>query len=1211
MTLVVKEMEFSSQGAYQLLVSDTSLQKEYWIVLQFNDEDMLVDAICECSDQEDACVHILAAKKHVYNRSFHPLHVRFRNSLWNILCKNVALRIGTSSDNIIRVKPSAYECLSLTGKPLFSISALLPESKDWLEKNIHERVKETEKSSLKFSRISDEELLLWKEGRPAFKLAYELSFWCDLAKHLFLLQEGHANYAIQFVYSKHEVPKGIEAAFDAFLLFFYVAFTDLETCIPALLTVSSPLKVCASSYEKIDKILYDQENVRLVIERDLTDTYSVEFDKKDVVKSIPIGEWQYIPRQGFFMDEKDPVFSKNYVERDDIEDVLNKHIILIEKHLQGFNLYKDEIRPSYYIFFDGLDALHIQAYLKETGDLQRVNSQLFGSWIYLEDDGFYKVQDRKYLSLIIPKKYVGDFVSENKVWLDSKEGFQTHLTSVRANLNYILDESDVLRFFSEHDLENEKEEIKDFDKWIYIENKGFYAKHQEGLCFFIQNGMSIASKDISFFIHVHEDELEMVPGFFSSSSPIQTVQLKITLEKNLSIKITPSYLFATGYKLSDLKFFEDFVFVRGEGFSRTSLSIRLPFAYQQEKIIPKNERDFFLSTELEGLMPYIAFLDPRLQKPKELKLELHEFRKQDEGEFLIHFVYKTERGAVHCNDIWKALKRNERFLFTDVGLIDLQDMRFEWLLQFEKYQIQEACDLLCLSAFHVLKLQLFEEVRELFEEKSQHILWQEILHFQSSVPLDISSLKSTLRAYQEMGVKWLWFLYTQKLSGLLCDDMGLGKTHQAMALIAAISSHTGNRAKFLVACPTSVIFHWQEKLKMFLPHLRIFTLYGQNRDISLFEKDYDLLLTSYGILRVELKQLVKISFELTVFDEVQIAKNHQSLTHKALLALKAKMKLGLTGTPIENRLRELKSLFDLVMPSYMPSEDLFRELFVIPIEKLHETKPREQLNRFVKPFVLRRKKTDVLLELPEKTEEEAFAELLEDQERLYEQMLIQAKQTLSSELENDAKPIPYLSLFALLGKLKQICDHPAVFLKDPSRYKEFESGKWNLFVELLQEALDSEQKVVVFSHYLGMLDIMQTYFNEVGISFASIRGSTRNREEELRRFHEDPKCMVFLGSLQAVGLGVELTAASVVIHYDRWWNAARENQATDRVYRMGQKRGVQVFKLITKGTIEEHIAMLIQKKAGLMEDVIGTDDEALLKQLTREEWLSLFSITQS
>ncbi|KIC71711.1 putative ATP-dependent helicase YwqA [Neochlamydia sp. TUME1] len=440
--------------------------------------------------------------------------------------------------------------------------------------------------------------------------------------------------------------------------------------------------------------------------------------------------------------------------------------------------------------------------------------------------------------------------------------------------------------------------------------------------------------------------------------------------------------------------------------------------------------------------------------------------------------------------------------------------------------------------------------------------------------------------------------------------MGLGKTHQAMALIAAIINH-GEKQKqkgnsyFLIICPTSVIYHWQDKLAQYLPNLRVSTFYGTHRSLDEFQEHYDILLTSYGVWRIEHQLLSKISFELAIFDEIQIAKNYRSRLYATLAHVNAHMRLGLTGTPIENHLRELKSLFDLVLPTYMPGEKDYREYFVKPIDKKQDLKRKALLSRLINPFVLRRKKENVLNDLPEKTEEISHCGLTESQAILYNNVVEQSRQVVLDKLTHGSQPIPYLHIFAILSYLKQICDHPACYLKTPSEYKLYQAGKWDLFIELLKEARESHQKVVVFSQYLNMLDIIQKYLEERHIGFAAIRGSTINRGEQLKRFNEDPQCEVFLGSLQAAGLGVELTAASVVIHYDRWWNAARENQATDRVHRSGQTRGVQVFKLVTKGTFEEKIDKMITRKGKLMEDIVGVDDHRLLKQFNRDEIIEL------
>ena len=511
--------------------------------------------------------------------------------------------------------------------------------------------------------------------------------------------------------------------------------------------------------------------------------------------------------------------------------------------------------------------------------------------------------------------------------------------------------------------------------------------------------------------------------------------------------------------------------------------------------------------------------------------------------------------------------------------------------------------MLRLTTLEWIRLFAFEQMTPPEDEKAQE-LWKQFHAMQSPTIPNLEGLLSILRPYQETGLHWLWFLYSYHLSGLLCDEMGLGKTHQAMALLAAVSKNNPD-LKFLVVCPTSVIFHWQDLLSRFLPKLRICTYYGMNRTLDQFAEKYDLILTSYGTLRSEKETLSNYPFAVAIFDEIQNAKNHLSQTHKALKSIEATTRIGLTGTPIENNLLELKALFDVVLPGYMPTETVYKELFVNPIEKQQDQERKQLLSRLIDPFVLRRKKADVLLELPEKVETISYAPLSDEQKKLYQDVYESSRTHLIQELNDASKPTPYLHVFALLTKLKQICDHPALYLNEPLNYMHHSSGKWDLFIELLQETRASNQKLVVFSQYLGMLDIIEDHLKREKIGFATIRGSTRNRKEQVIRFRDDPTCEVFVGSLQAAGVGIDLISASVVIHYDRWWNPAKENQATDRVHRMGQSRGVQVFKLVTRDTLEEALHTLIEKKLTLAEGILGYDDQTEFKILSREDLIEL------
>jgi len=426
-----------------------------------------------------------------------------------------------------------------------------------------------------------------------------------------------------------------------------------------------------------------------------------------------------------------------------------------------------------------------------------------------------------------------------------------------------------------------------------------------------------------------------------------------------------------------------------------------------------------------------------------------------------------------------------------------------------------------------------------------------------------------LYGYQQTGYHWLWLLHQNGFGGLLCDDMGLGKTHQAMALIQAVTAADPN-ANVLVVCPTSVLDHWRDKLARYVPGSKI-------------------ELTSYGIVRTRLEQYRGRRYDLLVLDEMQTIKNADTTTHQALRALDKRIAVGLTGTPIENHERELHALLDFVVPGYLPrdAED-----------------DRKLLQRLVRPFVLRRTKQQVLTELPPKIVDKRYCELTSDQRNLYRRVLEARAKPLRNQLRAGTH-VSYVHVFAALNFLKQICNHPAS--AGGGFAESTTSGKWELFIELLDECMSSGLKVVVFSQYVKMLELIEQHLASREVGFASIKGTTRERGAEIARFRDDAGCRVFTASLRAGGLGIDLTSASVVIHYDRWWNQAREDQATDRVHRLGQNKGVQVIKLITRGTVEEKIDELITRKARLATEMIAEDDPSLVKQFTVEELEELLS----
>jgi superfamily II DNA or RNA helicase len=490
-------------------------------------------------------------------------------------------------------------------------------------------------------------------------------------------------------------------------------------------------------------------------------------------------------------------------------------------------------------------------------------------------------------------------------------------------------------------------------------------------------------------------------------------------------------------------------------------------------------------------------------------------------------------------------------------------------------------------------------------------LLDRLLHLQPAAPFRRPrGLATEPRPYQKIGVEWLRFLWENRMAGLLCDDMGLGKTLQTAALLVGLAEEGAVTAPFLVACPTSVLPHWRDQIRRHAPGLKPLIHHGPQRKLPFKLRAGDVLITSYGVLRRDAEELSAIPFSVAVFDEVQQIKNRQTQAWQAAAHLVADVKLGLTGTPIENSLEDLKTLFDLILPGYLGSDASFVDRYVRPAEGRDRERLEQErltgLRRVISPFVLRRLKASVLDELPEKIEDLRTCVLSDDQVGLYRDAIGGKGAELIRRIQEAGdEPLPYIHVFALLNLLKQICDHPALALGKLDEADRWASGKWELWKELLQEALDSGQKVVVFTQFLGMIELMERHLRELGVEHATLTGATAKRGEVVDRFNRDPGCRVFLGSLKAGGTGIDLVAGSVVIHYDRWWNAAKEDQATDRVYRLGQKRAVQVFKLVTEGTLEEKISALIDRKRRIMASVVQEDDPKLAKIFSREELLEM------
>ena len=489
--------------------------------------------------------------------------------------------------------------------------------------------------------------------------------------------------------------------------------------------------------------------------------------------------------------------------------------------------------------------------------------------------------------------------------------------------------------------------------------------------------------------------------------------------------------------------------------------------------------------------------------------------------------------------------------------------------------------------------------------------WKKNFEKKTTPKLPVVPYGFDLRDYQGNGLSWLWSLYDRRLAAFLADDMGLGKTHQVLAFLSSLYCHPKYRPRdpSIVVAPTSVVAAWQQKLEKYDTGLKWHIYHGAGRELR--DHGTDVVITTYGVLQRD-EELRKRVWHVAVADESQAIKNANTSTSRISRALKAQFRIAMTGTPVENSSTDLWSAMEFLLPGYLGSQQRFKRLYgtkgdALPPEKAHVVK------KLVTPFLLRRTKSQVLKELPEKTEETRLCELTPHQRQTYNNYLRgQEAAKLRTELEA-GKKIDYTGILALLTKLKQVCDHPSLpeitartELTPIAQVDPMLSGKWETFAEIVREALGSGLKVVVFTQFLGVLDLMKEWLKKQDIQYAELRGDTRDRGGQLAKFSDDAYCRVFLCSLMAGGLGIDLTSASVCIHYDRWWNPARENQATDRLHRIGQTRGVQVFKLQCPGTVEDRIAKIIEKKIALSGALI--EDSSLgLKAFSRDELLSLLT----
>lgn len=463
-------------------------------------------------------------------------------------------------------------------------------------------------------------------------------------------------------------------------------------------------------------------------------------------------------------------------------------------------------------------------------------------------------------------------------------------------------------------------------------------------------------------------------------------------------------------------------------------------------------------------------------------------------------------------------------------------------------------------------------------------------------------IDSVLRPYQRMGVKWMKSLAQLGLGGILADEMGLGKTLQTIAFV--MSEYENNKKPTLIVVPTSLIFNWSSEIAKFAPEAKTVILSGSpemREQAAENLADAHFAITSYGLLRNDLKLYTETEFAYCFIDEAQHIKNPNTLSARVVKQIKAESFFALTGTPLENTLLELWSVFDFVMPGYLYSRHKFRAVYEIPIVKEKDKDALGMLQKHIRPFILRRLKSEVMAELPEKIESYLPCELTEEQKKLYIGFAEKAKEEVFLLGDNGEFEKNRIRILALLTRLRQLCCHPSLFIENYTG----ESGKLNLLKDIVESGIQAGHRILIFSQFTSMLGMISDMLSEMGISHYYLDGSTKSEQRfnMVKSFNEG-MCDIFLVSLRAGGTGLNLTGADMVIHYDPWWNPAVENQATDRAHRIGQTKVVQVQKLIATGTIEEKICELKKLKQDMVDSVLETG-ETMLASLTYEEikWL--------
>ena len=610
----------------------------------------------------------------------------------------------------------------------------------------------------------------------------------------------------------------------------------------------------------------------------------------------------------------------------------------------------------------------------------------------------------------------------------------------------------------------------------------------------------------------------------------------------------------------------------------------------------------FIDSKIENLKALgEVFYSNKFKEPKIYRSSSIVASIKEENGSLLKFDFSVgDISPKEYNNILKAFKEKRKFYkLKDNSFIDLYDKEINEFFKF----IDKASDKVSNGSIKIHNSKSIYLDSILQNENMPKIQGKEIIkdisngfnneiNVQYEIPKD---LNATLREYQIQGFKWLQSLKKYKFGGILADEMGLGKTIQTIAFLL---SEKGKRS--IIVTPTSLIYNWESEIINFAPTLKIAVVHGEKdarEELIKNCEDYDIILTTYGILRNEIEEFSKIKFDYCIIDEAQNIKNPLAQTTKSVKEINANMRVALTGTPIENNLMELWSIFDFVMPGYLFSQKSFKSKFVNDVEG------NVELKHLIRPFILRRLKRDVMMELPDKIEKKHFVEMTNSQKKIYSTYV----KDITEKLDDKDFTRDKITIFSYLTTLRQLCLDPTLVVEN----YDGGSGKINVTLEMIKDNIENDHKILLFSQFTSVLNILSKELENNNIEYSYLDGSTKakDRIDLVEKFNSSEKNKVFLISLKAGGTGLNLTSADVVIHFDPWWNPAAEEQATDRAHRMGQKNVVEVIKLIAKGTVEEKIIKMQDEKKKLINDVIdgNLSNGSFLGELTKEQLIELFS----